>query len=132
LKLGALEVNYPSQNTDTSGFFTLTASGLPSGTYNWRAKSPKFLSNSGTVIFKSKVQSSRSRTLDFGLWTSVEMGLMRAGDANNDNIVSTLDFNILKPTMGKSIGDPGYDDRADFTGDQWVNISDFNLLKVNF
>ncbi len=57
---------------------------------------------------------------------------MRAGDANNDNIVSVLDFNILKPTFGRGIGDPSYDARADFTNDQIVNINDFNLLKGNF
>jgi hypothetical protein len=60
------------------------------------------------------------------------MGLMRAGDCNNDNIVSILDFNILKPTFGRSAGEPAYDGRADFTGDNIVNVSDFNLLKGNF
>jgi hypothetical protein len=63
---------------------------------------------------------------------NVEMGLMRAGDCNNDNVVLVLDFNILKPTFGRSVGDPSYDDRADFTGDQIVNVLDFTLLKGNF
>lgn len=60
------------------------------------------------------------------------MGLMRAGDCNNDNTVNIADFNTMKLTFGKSVGDPGYDDRADFTGDQIVNIFDFNLQKINF
>ena len=47
-------------------------------------------------------------------------------------IVSGIDFNILKVTYGKGIGDPNYDDRADFSGDQIVNIVDFNQLKVSF
>jgi hypothetical protein len=64
--------------------------------------------------------------------TSQEMGLMRAGDCNNDNIVSIVDFNILKNSFGRTVGNPGYDDRADFTGDQTVNISDFNLQKQTF
>jgi hypothetical protein len=64
--------------------------------------------------------------------TNVEMGMMRAGDCNNDNVVSVLDFNILKATFGKTQGDPGYDARADFTGDNTVNISDFKLQKGNF
>jgi hypothetical protein len=60
------------------------------------------------------------------------MGLMKAGDAVDNNVINTTDFNLLKLTFGKAIGDPGYDDRADFTGDQLVNTIDFNLMKNNF
>jgi hypothetical protein len=45
---------------------------------------------------------------------------------------TVLDFNILKTTFGKQNGDPGYDDRADITGDQIVSILDFNPMKANF
>src|SRR5207244_12937519 len=105
VKLGTTEVNYPSQNTDSSGFFTVSLGSLPNGTYGWRVKDPKYLANVGSVAVT-------------GSATSAEMGLMKAGDANNDNVVTILDFNILKGTFGKSIGQTGYDDRADFTGDQ--------------
>jgi hypothetical protein len=60
------------------------------------------------------------------------MGLMRAGDANNDNRVAANDFNIVHNSYGLRSGDPGYDARADFTGDNQVTIGDFNLVKVNF
>ena len=60
------------------------------------------------------------------------MGLMRVGDANNDNVINAVDFTLLKSTFGKSMGDPGYDDRADFNGDLVVNSGDFTLLKGNF
>jgi hypothetical protein len=60
------------------------------------------------------------------------MGLLAEGDANNDNCVSSIDFNILKVSFGRSPGQPGYDARADFTGDNIVNAQDFNLTKVNF
>ena len=60
------------------------------------------------------------------------MGTMRAGDADNDNLVNSADFNILKNSYGKGSGDPGYDDRADFNGDNLVSAADFNLLKANF
>jgi hypothetical protein len=62
----------------------------------------------------------------------MDMGLMRAGDCNNDNVISILDFNILKGTFGKGAGDPGYDGRADFNGDNAVSVQDFNLQKNNF
>ena len=38
LKLGATEVNYPSQTTDASGFFTISVDGLANGMYDWRVK----------------------------------------------------------------------------------------------
>ncbi len=120
LKLGANEVNYPAQTTDASGYFTVGVGSMPTGIYTWRVKNTKYLANSGAIT----LTGSRS--------TNAEMGLMRAGDANNDNIVTALDFNILKLAFGKRAGDPSYDDRADFTGDQVVSITDFNLLKQNF
>lgn len=120
LKSGTTEVNYPSQNTDASGFFTGSVASLGNGTYSWRAKGSKWLANSGTV------------TLTSSPTTQQEMGLLRAGDCNNDNVVSVQDFNILKGTFGKTQGDPGYDSRADFTGDNTVSVQDFNQLKSNF
>lgn len=93
---------------------------MPGGVYNWRVKSPKFLASSGTL------------SLNVGAVSNTEMGLQRAGDASNDNIVTVLDFNIVKLAFGKGIGEPAYDDRADFTGDLLVSAVDFNLMKVNF
>lgn len=120
LKLSSLETSYSAINTTASGFFTANVSGLLTGTYTWRVKNPKYLANAGMVTFTGT------------LTTNVELGLMRVGDVNNDNLVGILDFNILKPTFGRGVGEPAYDDRADFTGDERVTVSDFNLLKGNF
>ena len=120
LKLGSNEVNYPSQNTDASGFFTVSVAGLVSGTYNWRVKDPKYLANAGTVLLTGAAT------------TNTEMGLMLAADANNDNVITTVDFTILKTSFGQGIGDPNYDARADFNGDNVVSSVDFTLLKANF
>jgi hypothetical protein len=114
---GGAENNYTT-NTDASGFFTITSPGP--GLYDWRVKNPQTLANSGNV------------TLPSSGTTQQEMGLLREGDANNDNCVTVADFNILKSTFGKPAGDPGYDPRADFSGDNAVNVVDFNLLKPNF
>ena len=51
---------------------------------------------------------------------------------NNDNLVDITDFSLLRATFGKGCGDPGYDGRADFTGDCLVDITDFSLLRGNF
>ena len=96
------------------------ASVLQAPFYDWRAKGPRYLANSGQVIITD------------AWYTQVELGLMRVGDANDDNAVNSQDFIILKLTFAKSAGDPGYDDRADFNGDNTVNALDFALLRANF
>lgn len=126
LKLGNTEVNYPRQSTDPSGFFTLPLGSLGNGTYNWRSQSPDgpaggngsisgFLAACGTVTLSGAAQ------------TSMENGLMRGGDADNDNFVNASDFIMLKQDFGRYAPQ-----RADFNNDTAVNSSDFNILKVNF
>jgi hypothetical protein len=120
LKSDTTEINYITQTTTASGLFTVPVGGLPNDTYRWRVKDPKYLANAGIV------------TLTGSAITNQEMGLMRAGDADNNNLINVLDFNVAKVSFGKGAGDPGYDDRADFDGNLLVNILDFNLLKQNF
>jgi hypothetical protein len=120
LKSGTTEVNYTGLTTDPSGFFTTSVSGLPNGTYNWRAKGTIWLANAGTLV------------LTAGTTTHVEMGLLRAGDSNGDNIVSAVDFSMLRASFGRSVGEPNYDARADWSGDQVVSAVDFSLLRANF
>jgi hypothetical protein len=120
LKLGATEINYPVQNTDASGYFTVPVGSLASGQYNWRAKGPRYLANSGQV------------TIPGGAVVNLEAGLMRAGDCTDDNIVSAPDFVVLKTSFGLSSGNPNYDGRADFDNDNLISVVDFSLLKGNF
>src|SRR4051794_32135945 len=49
LKSATTETNYPVQNTDSSGFFTYTITGLPDGLYTWRVRGPQYLAASGTT-----------------------------------------------------------------------------------
>jgi hypothetical protein len=104
--------------TNASGYFTVTT-GLPGGSYNWSIKGTLNLAGSGTLGLSAST-------------TSVEMGMMRAGDCTNDNVVSGQDFSTLKNTFGKSSGQPGYDGRADFNRDAVIGSTDFNLLKGSF
>jgi RHS repeat-associated protein len=120
IKTGTSERNYPNQTTDQDGFFTVTVSGLANGPYDWRIKGTRSLASSGVL------------TVTGATTLNVEMGVMRGGDANNDNVISIVDQNILKNTFGKGVGDPGYDTRADFNNDTTVNSLDFNIMKANF
>ncbi|MFL5731953.1 MAG: dockerin type I domain-containing protein [Chloroflexia bacterium] len=119
LASGRPDQEFRNLATDASGFFTVSVGTFPAGTYNWRVKDPKYLANAGTVSLAGAV-------------TGAEMGLMRAGDCNNDNVVNAVDFAILKSTFGKSAGQVGYDDRAEFNGDGVVNVVDFALQRENF
>lgn len=120
LKSGSTEVNYPAQTTDASGYFTVSLGTLPVGTYDWRVKGARQLANAGTV------------TLFPLSGAQIECGLLVAGDANNDNVVDALDFNLLKNSFGRTPGDPAFDSRADFNIDNLVDSIDFNLLKNSF
>jgi len=122
---------YVGYATDASGNFTLPVGSLPSGTYTIRVKGPRNLSNGPGGACNQTV------SLTGGLVTNFEAGTMRAGDANsaggtNFNVVNSTDFTTLKATFGKSIGQPGYDNRADFDNNDVVNSTDFTLLKGNF
>ncbi|HKP52938.1 MAG TPA: dockerin type I domain-containing protein [Chloroflexia bacterium] len=106
--------------TNSAGQFTVGVENLPAGTYSWWAKGPQYLAKAGTV----KLMGATS--------TELEIGQLRVGDANNDNRVSALDAGILKSTLGKRLGDPGYDARADFNGDEVVGPQDQALMQANF
>jgi hypothetical protein len=125
LKLGATELDYPAQNTDAAGFFTVTVASLPNGTYNWRVKGPNGTPNTNTL--PGFLANCGAVTLTGAQVTQAEMGLMRAADANNDNIISAQDFTILKSLFGQA----GHS-RADFNNDSVTNSQDFGLLKSNF
>ncbi|MFL5734904.1 MAG: kelch repeat-containing protein, partial [Chloroflexia bacterium] len=127
---GGPATEYTGYTTDANGFYTIAVGTLPNGTYSIRVKGPRNLAN-GTGVCTDTV------TLTGAPVTAHESGLMRAGDAvsvggTNFNVVNSTDFTTLKATFGKSFGQPGYDNRADFDNNDVVNSTDFTLLKGNF
>jgi hypothetical protein len=108
-----------SANTDNSGYYTVTLALEQPGTYTWRCKNPQTLATAGAAT----LVSGRN---------DVEMGILKAGDVNNNNVVNVTDFTLLKATFGKTAGEPGYDARADLNGDHVVNGTDMTMLKANF
>jgi hypothetical protein len=138
LKLGTTETNYPAQNTDASGFFTVNVAGLPNGTYDWRVMGPDgqdpppgtntragSLANCGTVALTG---SDTSMNNDVVFSPACPAGCIRGGDANNSNNVNAQDFNIIKLQFGQ----PPSTYTGDANNDTVVNSQDFNIMKANF
>ncbi len=115
---GRTTPNYQfSPITDDTGHFAVL---VPvTGTYNIAVKNAHTLRVAKTVTIAPGVNN-------------VAFGTLREGDADNNNAVTLLDFNILAVAFGKCIGDVGYDERADFDQNGCVTLLDFNLLAVNF
>jgi hypothetical protein len=116
---GGSPIDFTS-TTDDYGYVTVTTGlGLVPGDYNWRIKNPQTLALAGAATLLPGDNQ-------------VEMGVLREGDADDNNCVTAVDFTILKVAYGKSPGQPGYDGRADFNGDSTISSPDFTLLRNNF
>ena len=99
------------------GTFSLT--GVAPGVYTMRVKNSHTLANAQTV------------TLTAGI-ADLDFGLLREGDANDDNVVNLLDFSTLASAFATTTSDAGFEPQADFDVDGWVGLIDFSLLAANF
>lgn len=54
------------------------------------------------------------------------------GDCNGDNYIGTDDYLILNAAFDTSVGDAGFDPRADLNGDGYVGTDDYLILNENF
>jgi hypothetical protein len=117
-EVGQTTPAYSFTPTATSGGeFTVT--GIVPGTYEIAVKHSNTLQ-----VVETATLTAGSNTADFGE--------LLAGDANDDNVVSALDFSILAGAYNSEAGDANYDARADFNGDGFVTGLDFSLLAGNF
>lgn len=103
--------------TDQYARFTLT--GLPPGTYQIWIKNSRSLAVIQTLTVVGGAQT-------------LTTGMLRMGDANDNNSVTLVDFSLLATTYGKVQGNAGYDASSDFNGDNAVNLVDFSLLASNY
>ena len=53
---------------------------------------------------------------------------MMAGDADGNNVITAVDYSIMRNSLGALKGDPKYDERADFNYDGKVDKADMELL----
>jgi hypothetical protein len=98
---------------DETGTFTITT-GLPNGSYTYSIKWARGLANAGTLSLSGGASSH-------------EFGTLRGGDANNNNIINSIDFSLLRNAFGT-----GNNPAADFNLDMVTNSLDFNILRSTF
>jgi hypothetical protein len=90
------------------------------GTYDLRLKNLHTLRN-----------VKRGVALSSGV-TTIDMGTLLEGDADDDNRVSSADFTLLRLAYFTAEGDPGFDPSTDFDEDDRIRSSDFALLRGNY
>ncbi len=97
----------------------LTLAGITPGSYQIALKYPNCL------------QAVQTMTLAAGP-NAAAFGPLDAGDANNDNAVTLLDFSTLVISFNLANGTSGFVPLADFNGDGVVSLLDFSLLSGNY
>lgn len=103
-----------STTTDSSGNYSLT---MPTGTY--------------TVTADMNLYLSRSKSITISGPTTITTTNLLGGDANSDGTVSSLDADIVNANFNNTCATPGFDTRADITGDCTANIFDLVLCGGN-
>jgi len=104
--------------SDGLGSFTL--GNLTPGSHDIVIKGQHTLSN----VWTAYTLADGANTVDFGE--------LKEGDANNDDMVNSSDFLLLRASYFKREGDAGFVDGADFNEDGIVNSSDFILLRNSY
>lgn len=107
-------------NTTTDQYGEYSVSNLPTGVFDIAIKGENSLR---AVLPSTTLQSGQNQLPDVQLI---------AGDANNDNFVSAIDFSILASSFGECLGGTAYNGNADFNNDQCVTAADFSLLSGNY
>jgi hypothetical protein len=64
--------------------------------------------------------------------TSINLGTLLEGNANNNDRINIQDFGLLATAYLKIKGAPGYNTKSDFDRNDIVNIFDFGLLATNY
>lgn len=113
-------------DTDFFGHFCKDA--VPYGTWDVTAKERHYL----RAVARGIVLPDLVDDIVFDPETGDEVGTLRGGDCNDDNVLNIADFSQLAAAFGSGAGDPGYDEGADINADGAVTIRDFGLLASNY
>jgi len=114
------EFKLTTAKSSAGGWAICEATGIAPGTYDITASSNSTLIN----VKRSVVISAPS--------TSVDLGTLLEGNANQDNIVSLDDYAILSRCWLSSQSRAEYDARTDFDRNGLINAVDLCLLAANW
>ena len=67
-----------------------------------------------------------------GTTSEIDFGTLREGDADQDNLVLSSDFFLLRASYNTGFGDPSFNAQTDFNDDEIVTSTDFFLLRNNY
>ena len=122
------ELRNPGETTPVKTFQMVSGSDgkyvfphIEPGTYDITAKTPNSLRAKQANIVVQEGQTTPN--INFNLL---------GGDVDNNNVVSGMDFAILKAAYGTKSGDAKWDPRADFNGNGQIDGIDFSILKANY
>jgi hypothetical protein len=102
-----------------------TTSGAP------RAIFSTFRTGSYTVAIRGETWLRALRTSTFAPGEVALPVALINGDADGDNRITTTDFTLVNRAFGKSVGQAGYEARADLNGDGVVNAADVEIVQRN-
>ena len=112
------EFNLTTTKSDNSA--VCEATGVAPGTYDITAISEHTLMNARRSVVISAPN------------TSVDLGTLLEGNANQDDIVNLDDYAILSMCWLASVAQAEYDDRTDFDRNGLINTADLSLLAANW
>jgi len=120
IKDGKVIETQESVTTDEDGEATIT---LPPGNEN--AGLTLWVKGGRTLAVSKSVGTIEPES-------TIDVGELRGGDADNSNVVDIRDFFMLAASFQAAPADPRFDPRADFNNDGIVDIRDFFILADNF
>ena len=85
-----------------------------------------------TVLGESTLLNAKRNVVISAPQTSVDLGTLLEGDANNDNVVNFGDCAIMSTCWLLSKDFAKYDARTDFDRDGLINVADLCLLAANW
>lgn len=114
------QFNLTVARSTTGGAAVCEATAVAPGAYDITARSESTLLNVKRSIFVSAPN------------TSVDLGTLLEGNANQDSIVNLGDYAVLSRCWLASQAQPDYDVRTDFDRDGFVDAADVSLLAANW
>ncbi len=85
-----------------------------------------------TALSEHTLMNVRRNVVILAPNTSVDLGTLLEGDANQDNIVNLDDYAILSMCWRASEAQAEYDTRTDFDRNGLINMADLSLFAANW